>query len=89
MIDAATLGDEMRERVRVRLAVLGVTLADVARPVGMRRATATALVRRLPHVSVTSLLRLAEMMETTPAWLLEGDLVGALPTQHEIEEDVS
>lgn len=80
MSSLTTLGDAMRERVRVRMAVLGYeSMADVAaarpeQPIGF-----ATLVRRLPRVSLRSVVLLAEALECSPGWLVDGDLARAIP----------
>lgn len=87
-VDLTTLGDEMRERVRVRVAVLGhQSLAALARAKARPAAGLAVLVRRLPNVNLCSVVALAELLEVTPGWLIDGDLAQAIPARVALDDD--
>jgi len=78
--DMKTLGDEIRERVRVRMAVLGIsTTAELATKMAMSRANASAFLKSLPQVGLPRFLRLADALEVRGEWLLAGELRDAVP----------
>ena len=70
---------EFADRVRVRLAALKWTQADLARKAGMTPQAMSQTIHRGPYVTYATLERLAALLEVTVAWLTDGALREAIP----------
>lgn len=62
-----------RERVRARLAAMNTGPVEVARRHGVSHQSLHGLISRGPYLQYKSLKRLAEMLDVSVSWLLEGD----------------
>jgi len=83
---SSTRNDQFRERVRVRLAVLGVNQSELCREHGASPSQFSNWLERGPtNLLVSTLDRMAEMLAVKPGWLLDGDLREAVPEAHDHE----
>lgn len=71
-------GNAIRERIRVRLAVIGKSQSELCRQSNQNSTVFSDWIRRMPNITLTSLDRIAELLDVSPSWLLEGDLQGAV-----------
>lgn len=67
-----------KRRVETRLAALGVSQADLARTWSVTRQSINYWINNGPYLQYASLERLAQMLDTTVTWLLDGDLRDAI-----------
>lgn len=70
---------EFAERVRIRLAALGKTQADLAREHGMSQQALSQTLSRAPYVTFAMLERIASMLEVDVRWIVGGELRDAIP----------
>lgn len=78
-----------QERVRVRLAVLNHNQTILAVNAGMSRQQISVILQDPYRCEMRTIERLAEALEVTSAWLLEGDLREALPDPKDILEEAT
>lgn len=74
---------EFAERVRIRLAALDKTQADLAREHGISPQALSQNLSRAPYVTFTMLERLAKMLEVKVDWLINGDPRDGVPEPHQ------
>lgn len=71
------------ERVRIRLAALGKSQADLAREHGISQQALSQNLSRAPYVTFAMLERMASMLEVEVDWLINGDPRDGVPESQE------
>jgi len=75
---------QFRERVRIRLAAMNTTQADLARDHGMSPQALSDIISGFPNVHYRSVEKLSAMLHVEPAWLIGGDPRDAIPNAEEV-----
>lgn len=76
--------DEFRERVRVRLAVMGLSQNELCNNRGVSPQSFSNWLTSIPNIHLSTLYKIADMLEVSPSWLLEGDLKDAVPAKADV-----
>lgn len=77
--------EQFRERVRVRLAVMGVTQNELCNQRGISPQSFSNWLTSVPNIHLSTLYKIAELLEISPSWLLEGDLKDAVPEKVHVD----
>ena len=78
-----------QERIRLRLAAINRSQADLARDHGMSPQSLSQMIKSFPNTTYRSLEKLAEMLTVKVSWLIDGDPKDAIASRDDVLPDAS